>query len=80
MKLLSRICALVLSAAPVHAGTLGECPNRGDRCYLNINGVPGYQEGQDRYYPGGAKEARQDCSKSGGQYISKLSGSDYCTK
>jgi hypothetical protein len=74
------IGTLLISAVPVHAGTLGECPNRGDRCYLNTNGVPGYQEGQDRYFSGGETDARRDCFKRGGQYISNLSGPDYCTK
>ena len=72
--------ALSIVVTPVQAGTLGECPNRGDRCYLNTNGVTGYQEGQDRYFPGGEIDARRDCSKRGGQYISNLSGSDYCTR
>ena len=80
MKILSLIGALLLSAAPVQAGTLGECPNRGDRCYLNTYGGPGYQEGQDRYFSGGETDARRDCSKRGGQYTSNLSGPDYCTK
>jgi len=77
MTLILSIFSLFL---PAYAGTLGECPNRGDRCYLEINGVFGYQQGQDRYFEGGENEARRDCSQRGGRYISNLSGSDYCTK
>ena len=79
--LIRDFCSLFMSfLLPVHAGTLGECPNRGYRCYLEINGVFGCQQGQDRYYAGGETEARRDCSQRGGRYISNSSVSDCCAK
>ena len=65
---------------PALSGTLGECPNRGDRCYLEVNGISGFQPNEDWYFAGGEKEARRFCLARGGQYISNLSGPDYCSK
>ena len=86
MKVSSLICVpfpvliCLFSSVPVLGGTLGECPNRGDRCYLEVNGTPGFQPNLDWYFPGGEKEARSFCAERGGHYISNLSGSDYCSK
>jgi len=81
LNLMFRILVVLgITCCPVRAGTLGECPNYGARCYLETNGISGYQHGQDRYYPGGEIEARRDCFKRTGSYISNLSGADYCTK
>ena len=60
-----------------NAGTLGPCPNRGDRCYLEMNGKFNYQPGEEPYFAGGWKDAAQWCASKGGQYINR--GPDYCT-
>ena len=60
------------------AGTLGPCPNRGDRCYLEMNGKFSYQLDEEPYFPGGWKEAARWCATKGGQYINSISGPDYC--
>ena len=62
-----------------HAGTLGPCPNRGDRCYLEMNGKFNYQADEEPYFPGGWKDAARWCGSKGGQYINSLSGPDYCS-
>lgn len=58
------------------AGTLGPCPNRGDRCYLEMNGKFNYQPGEEPYFAGGWKDAARWCASKGGQYINR--GPDYC--
>ena len=70
------------SSASPSAGTLGRCPNRGARCYLETSGIDGYQKGEDRYFPGGVPEARRDCMWRGGVYVeadSEFNTLDYCS-
>ena len=58
------------SPASFSGGTVGACPNRGAHCYLEINGISGYQpEKGDRYFQGGDAEAKKDCVNRSGLYI-----------
>ena len=61
MKLHNAIAAAVVlsisltTSETVLAGTLGPCPNRGDRCYLEMNGKFNYQPGEEPIFQVGGR-------------------------
>ena len=59
------IGASFITATPAEAGTLLPCPNRVDRCYLEMNGKFNYQPGEEPYFAGGWKDAARWCASKG---------------
>ena len=65
-----------IATTDAEAVTLGTCPNRGDRCYIEMNGNFNYQPNEEPYFASGWKDAARWYASRGGQYINRQP--DYC--